>query len=117
MSTAQIIWEIKAGIPPDMGFNTAGGEIVESSIALKHDGSVMVFTASENAKVTAAGLPKGISLVSLGGGKWGFKGYTVKIFRNLDKYIERLDELNRTIDSKESKSIQGVMNLLESISM
>ena len=47
----------------------------------------------------------------------GFKGYTVKIFRNLDKYIERLDELNRTIDSKESKSIQGVMNLLESISM
>ena len=76
--TAQIIWEIKAGIPPDMGFNTAGGEIVESSIALKHDGSVMVFTASENAKVTAAGLPKGISLVSLGGGKWGFKGYTVK---------------------------------------
>ena len=76
--TAQIIWEIKAGIPPDMGFNTAGGKIVESSIALKHDGSVMVFTASENAKVTAAGLPKGISLVSLGGGKWGFKGYTVK---------------------------------------
>ena len=47
----------------------------------------------------------------------GFKGYTVKIFRNLDKYIERLYELNRTIDSKESKSIQGVMNLLESRSM
>ena len=47
----------------------------------------------------------------------GFKGYTVKIFRNLDKYIERLDELNQTIDGKETKSIQGVMNLLESISM
>ena len=47
----------------------------------------------------------------------GFKGYTVKIFRNLDKYPERLDELNRSADSKESKSIQGVMNLLESISL
>jgi hypothetical protein len=76
--TAQILWEIKAGMAPDVGFNTAGGGIVESSIALKHDGSFMEFTASENAKVTAAGLPKGISLVSLGGGKWGFKGYTVK---------------------------------------
>jgi hypothetical protein len=47
----------------------------------------------------------------------GYKGYTVKIFRNLDKYTERLDELNRTLDGKETKSIQGVMNLLESISL
>lgn len=47
----------------------------------------------------------------------GFKGYTVKIFRNLDKYTERLDDLNRTIDNKESKSITGVMNTLKSISM
>ena len=47
----------------------------------------------------------------------GFKGYTVKIFRNLDNYVERLDSLNLLGDSKESKSIQGVMNLLESISL
>lgn len=49
--------------------------------------------------------------------KDGFKGYTVKIFRNLDKYTERLDELNKIGDSKENKSIKGVMNLLESISL
>ena len=47
----------------------------------------------------------------------GFKGYTVKIFRNLDDYTRRLDELNMLEDSKERKSIQGVINLLESISL
>ena len=47
----------------------------------------------------------------------GFKGYTVKIFRSLDKYTERLDDLNRLDDSKERKSIQGVMDLLKSISL
>ena len=46
-----------------------------------------------------------------------FKGYTVKIFRNLDNYTERLDSLNRLDDSREKKTIQGVMNLLESISL
>ena len=47
----------------------------------------------------------------------GFKGYTVKIFRNLDKYTERLDELNRLDNNREKKSVAGVMNLLESISL
>ena len=47
----------------------------------------------------------------------GFKGYTVKIFRNLDNYVERLDALNRLEGSKESRSIQGVMDLLESVSL
>ena len=47
----------------------------------------------------------------------GFKGYTVKIFRNLDNYTERLDDLNRLEDNKERKSIQGVIDLLESISL
>ena len=47
----------------------------------------------------------------------GFKGYTVKIFRNPDKYIERLDELNLLEDGKEKKSTRGVMDLLESISL
>ena len=47
----------------------------------------------------------------------GHKGYTVKIFRNLDDYTRRLDELNMLEDSKERKSIQGVINLLESISL
>lgn len=47
----------------------------------------------------------------------GFKGYTVKIFKNLDTYTERLDALNRLDDSKEKKSIEGVINLLKSISL
>jgi len=47
----------------------------------------------------------------------GFKGYTVKIFRNQDNYTQRLDDLNRLEDSKERKSIQGVMDLLKSISL
>ena len=47
----------------------------------------------------------------------GFKGYTVKIFRNPDKYIERLDELNQIEGGKEKKSTKAVMDLLESISL
>ena len=47
----------------------------------------------------------------------GFKGYTVKIFRNLDQYIERLDELNLVDDGREKKSTKGAMDLLESISL
>ena len=47
----------------------------------------------------------------------GFKGYTVKILRSLDNYTQRLDELNQLQDSRERKSVQGVMDLLESISL
>lgn len=47
----------------------------------------------------------------------GYKGYTVKIFRNPDKYIERLDELNLIEDGREKKSARGVMDTLESISL
>ena len=47
----------------------------------------------------------------------GFKGYTVKIFKNQDNYTQRLDDLNRLEDSKERKSIQGVLDLLKSISL
>ena len=46
-----------------------------------------------------------------------FKGYTVKILRNLDNYLERLDELNLIYDAKDQKGINGVMDLLESISL
>ena len=42
---------------------------------------------------------------------------TVKIFRNQDNYTQRLDDLNRLEDSKERKSVQGVMDLLKSISL
>ena len=47
----------------------------------------------------------------------GYKGYTVKIFRNPDKYIERHDELNSVEDGKEKKRTRGVMDVLESISL
>ena len=47
----------------------------------------------------------------------GFKGYTVKIYKNLDNYTEILDDLNTIEDKKEKKSTEGVVTLLKSISL
>lgn len=47
----------------------------------------------------------------------GFHGYTVKIFRSLDKYLERLDEMNRLDEHRERRSIEEVMRLFHSISL
>lgn len=47
----------------------------------------------------------------------GFHGYTVKIFRSLDKYLERLDEMNRLDEHRERRSIEGIISLLHSISL
>ena len=79
--TAQILWTIKPNTyyTPALTFNTAGGRVVENTIGLRYNGSdLMAFTASDGATVTASGLPKGIALVDLGGGRWGFKGYATK---------------------------------------
>ncbi len=76
--TAQIFWKVEAyWKKPTLDFNNAGGEVAECSIGLKY-GELMEFRAAEGVTVTASGLPKGIALVDLGGGKWGFKGYTTK---------------------------------------
>jgi hypothetical protein len=79
--TAQILWTIKPNTyyTPALTFNTAGGRVVENTIGLRYNGNdLMAFTASDGATVTASGLPKGIALVDLGGGRWGFKGYATK---------------------------------------
>ena len=78
--TAQFLWTIVPNTPytPTMNFNTSGGEVEEISIGLKYTGALMTFSATDTAKVTASGLPKGITLVSLGGGSWGFQGYATK---------------------------------------
>ncbi len=76
--TAQIFWKVEAYWKnPTLDFNNAGGEVAECSIGLKY-GELMEFRAAEGVTMTVSGLPKGIALVDLGGGKWGFKGYTVK---------------------------------------
>ena len=76
--TAQILWEVRAnGSTPTLAFNTSGGEVAECTIGLKYTGDLLAFTANAT-KVTASGLPKGISVKDLGGGNWGFQGYTTK---------------------------------------
>ena len=75
--TAQMLWTVVANSEkPTLAFNTAGGEVAGCTIGLKY-GDLLAFTANATT-VTASGLPKGITLVDLGGGNWGFKGYTTK---------------------------------------
>ena len=47
----------------------------------------------------------------------GFRGYRIRIFRNLDQYLDSLDELGNIEDEKERKSNSGVLDLLLSISL
>lgn len=76
--TAQILWKV---VPNDasleMDFNTAGGVVTGGVVGLAY-ADLLAFSATEGAKVTASGLPKGITLANLGGGAWGFKGFTAK---------------------------------------
>ena len=76
--TAQILWKVTANEAElSLGFNENGGIVESGSVGLRY-GDLMAFTATEGATVTASGLPAGITLVDLGGGNWGFKGYTTK---------------------------------------
>ncbi len=47
----------------------------------------------------------------------GYKDYTVKIFRNPDQYTERLEQMNRLPESKDNRSVQGVLDVLKSVSL
>ena len=76
--TAQILWKVTVNDAElSLGFNESGGIVESGSVGLRY-GDLMAFTATEGATVTASGLPTGITLVDLGGGNWGFKGYTTK---------------------------------------
>ena len=76
--TAQILWKVTANwTKPTLAFNKAGGEVAKCTVGLKY-GDLMAFSATEGAAVSASGLPEGLALVDLGGGKWGFKGYSKK---------------------------------------
>lgn len=46
----------------------------------------------------------------------GIKNITVKIFSNVDKYIDRLSQL-RSLETEEHKNRDGIINLLYSISL
>jgi hypothetical protein len=75
--TAQILWVVKPSeAKPVLAFNDNGGDVVECSIGLKYQGTLMPFTA-EATTVKASGLPKGITLVNTGTG-WAFQGYATK---------------------------------------
>ncbi len=74
--TAQILWKVVANDAElSLDFNTDGGVMESGTVGLLYDG-ILAFTATEGAKVTASGLPKGLRLVDLGGGRWGFSGFT-----------------------------------------
>ena len=76
--TAQILWKVVANDAElSLGFNTAGGEIKDGSVGLNY-GDLLAFSATDGAKVTASGLPKGITLANLGDGQYAFKGFTAK---------------------------------------
>ena len=76
--TAQILWRVVANdAAVSLGFNENGGVVEGGILGLRYR-DLLAFTATEGAKVTASGLPAGIKLANLGGGKWGFKGYTAK---------------------------------------
>ena len=76
--TAQILWKVVANnAKVELGFNKVGGVIESGVVGLKY-GDLLAFTATEDAKVTASGLPAGMALVDLGGGRWGFAGHAAK---------------------------------------
>ena len=47
----------------------------------------------------------------------GFRDYTVKIFRDRSKYLDRLDEMNRTAGGKKHKRDEEVLQLFYQISI
>jgi len=72
--TAQILWTVVANDAElELGFNTAGG-VVESGVMGLRYGELLAFSATSNATVTASGLPTGIKLARLEGGKDGRLG-------------------------------------------
>ena len=76
--TAQILWKVVANDAElSLGFNDKGGVVESGSVGLRY-GDLLTFSATDGAKVTASGLPKGIKLVDLGGGKYAFTGFTTK---------------------------------------
>lgn len=76
--TAQILWKVvENDAELSLGFNNAGGVIESGVVGLKY-GGMMSFGATEGAKVTASGMPAGITLADLGGGSYAFTGFTTK---------------------------------------
>ncbi len=46
----------------------------------------------------------------------GYKNLTIKIFQNLDKYIDRLGQLSN-LDSEENKNRNGMIQTLYSVTL
>ena len=82
--TAQILWRITPNTyyTPTLDFNTSGGVVKTGMIGLKYDEldfeELYAFSATEGAKVSVSGLPKGVSLVENGFGNWTLQGTATK---------------------------------------
>ena len=58
---------------PTLDFNTSGGVLVNATCGVNYS-ALRSFSTDANAKVTAAGLPKGITLKQVSSGKWALAG-------------------------------------------
>ena len=102
--TAQILWKV---LPNDaelsLGFNTMGGVLEELTLGVAAGGTVSV---TEGAKVTASGLPAGIVLEDLGGGKWGFSGFATKAGTYLVTIAATLN--GKTVKQRKAFKVDGL---------
>ena len=77
--TAQILWTVVANDAElSLGLNDNRGGVIESGVVGLKYGDLLAFSATAGAKVTASGLPKGITLDNRGDGNYAFTGFTTK---------------------------------------
>ena len=79
--TAQVWWNVLANpSAPVLDFNTGGGEVEECALGVKYGTgtALLSFYVAAGTTVTASGMPKGVKFTDLGGGVWGFTGYSTK---------------------------------------
>lgn len=78
---AYIVWKVNPNpTKPVLAFNDEGGVFRLATQGTTYSGFqyLSAFTVSEGAVVKASGLPKGVTLVNLGGGSYAFKGANAK---------------------------------------
>ena len=102
--TAQILWKV---LPNDaelsLDFNKMGGVLESMTLGVAVGGTVSV---TEGAKVAVSGLPGGITLKDLGGGKWGFSGFATKAGTYLVTITATLN--GKTVRQRKAFKVDGL---------
>ena len=102
--TAQILWKV---LPNDaelsLDFNKMGGVLESLTLGVAVGGTVSV---TEGAKVAVSGLPGGITLKDLGGGKWGFSGFATKAGTYLVTITATLN--GKTVRQRKAFKVDGL---------